>query len=44
MTFKITLDDLEGQRLINQKDLDNIKVKCTKFEVFTYISFEVIHN
>ena len=37
MTFKVTLDDLEGQGLFNQKDLDNIKVKCTKFEVFILI-------
>ena len=42
MTFEITLNDLEGQRSLSQNKLDDIKVKCTKFEVSTFISFEVI--
>ena len=44
MTFKMTLNDLEGQRSSSPNDLDNIDVKCTKFEVSTLISFEVIDN
>ena len=44
MIFKMTLDDLEGQRSFSQDDLENMKVKCTKFEVSTFISFEVIDN
>ena len=44
MTFKMTLNDLEGQRSLSQNDLDNIKVKYFEFEVSTFISFEVIDN
>ena len=40
----MTLNDLEGQRSLSQNDLDNIKVKCVKFEVSTFVSFEVIYN
>ena len=40
----LTLNDLEGQRSFSQNDLNNMKVKCTKFEVFTLNSFEVIDN
>ena len=42
MTFKMTLNDLEGQRSFSQNDLYNMNVKCTKFDVSTLISFEVI--
>ena len=38
MTFKMTLNDLEGQRSFSQD------VNCTKFEVSTFISFEVSNN
>ena len=44
MTFKMTLNDLEGQRSFSQKALDNMNVKCTKFDVSMLISFEVIEN
>ena len=44
MTFIITLNDLEGHGSYSQNDLDNIKVKCKKFDVSTSISFEVIDN
>ena len=44
MTFKMTLNDLEGQRLFSQNDLYNMNVKCTKFDVSMSISFEVIDN
>ena len=40
--IEMTLKGLEGQRSVNQNDLDNMKVKCTKFDVSTFISFEVI--
>ena len=40
----MTLNDLEGQRSLSQNDLDNVKVKCVKFEVSTFISFDVIDN
>ena len=40
----MTLNDLEGQRSLSQNDLDNKKVKRAKFEVSTFISFEVIDN
>ena len=29
---------------LSQNDLDIMKVKCSKFEVSTFISFEVIDN
>ena len=29
----MTFNDLEGERSLSQIDLDNIKVKCTKFEM-----------
>ena len=44
MTFKMTLNDLEGQRTLSQNELDNMKVKCTKFEVPTSITFEFNDN
>ena len=44
MTFKTTLNDLQGERSFSQNDLDNMKVKCTKFEVSISISVEVIEN
>ena len=44
MTFKMTLNDLEGQRSFSQNDLYNMNVKCTKFDVSMLISFEVIEN
>ena len=44
MNFKMTINDLEGQRSLSQNDLDNMKVKCTKFEVSISISVEVIEN
>ena len=44
ITFKVAFIDLEGQRTFSQNKLDNIKVKCIKFEVSTLISFKVIHN
>ena len=40
----MTLNDLEGQRSFSQNDLNNMKVKCTKFEVSTFNIFEVIDN
>ena len=40
----MTLNDLEGQRSFSQNDLDNMNVKCTKFDVSMLISFEVIEN
>ena len=40
----MTLHDFEGQRSFSQNDLDNMKVKCTNFEVSTFNSFEVIDN
>ena len=42
MTFKMTINDLEGQRSFSQNDLYNMNVKCTKFDVSMLISFEVI--
>ena len=44
MTFKMTLNDLEGQWTFTQNDLYNMNVKCTKFDVSMLISFEVIDN
>ena len=32
----------DGQRLLSQNDLYNVKIKCTKFEVSTSITFEVM--
>ena len=40
----LTLNKLEGQWSFIQNDLDNMKVKCTKFKVSTYISFQVVDN
>ena len=40
----MTLNDLESQRSLSQNDLDNMKVKCTKFEVPTFITFESNDN
>ena len=37
----LTLNELEGQWSFIQNDLDNMKVKCNKFEVSTYMSFQV---
>ena len=44
ITFKIIFNDLEGHSLFSQNNFDSMKVKCTKFEVSTFISFEVIDN
>ena len=44
MTFEMTLNDLEGLSSFSRNDLDNIKVKCTNFDMSTFISFEVIDN
>ena len=33
---KMTLNELEGQRSASQDDLDNVKIKCTEFEVSTF--------
>ena len=44
MTFKMTLNDLEGQRSFNQNDIYNMNMKCTNFDVSMLISFEVIDN
>ena len=40
----MTLNGLEGQRTLSQNDLDNMNVKCTKFEVPTSITFEFNDN
>ena len=40
----MTLNDLESQRSLSQNDLDNMKVKCTKFGVPTSITFEFNDN
>ena len=40
----MTFNDLESQRSLSQNDLDNMKVKCTKFEVSTSITFEFNEN
>ena len=40
----MTINDLEGQRSLSQNDLDNIKVKCTKFEMSTFTSLEFNDN
>ena len=40
----LTLNKFEGQWSFIQNDLDNMKVKCTKFEVSISISVEVIEN
>ena len=37
----MTLNDLSGQKSLNQNDHKNIQVKCSKFEIFIFISFEV---
>ena len=44
MTFKMTLNDLQGQRSFSQNDLYDMNVKCNKFDVSMLISFEVIDN
>ena len=43
-TFEMTINDLEGCMSFGQNNFDNMKVKCTKFEVCSFISFEVIDN
>ena len=42
MTFKMTLNDLEGQRSFSQNDLYNMNVKCTKFDVSMLISLKLL--
>ena len=37
-------NDLLGQKSFSKNDLDNMKVKCTKFEMSTFNIFEVIDN
>ena len=44
LIFKMTLNDLEGQRSFSKNDLYNMNVKCTKFDVSMLISFEVFDN
>ena len=44
MTFRMALNDLEGQRSLSQNDLDNMKVKCAKFKVSIFISFQLIEE
>ena len=36
------MNDPKGIKSLSQNDLDNEKIKCTKFEVSIFISFEVV--
>ena len=40
--FKTTHNDLGGLRTFSLKDLNYVKVHCTKFEVSIFISFEIL--
>ena len=44
MTFKMNLHNLRGQMSISQNDFNNVQVKCIKFEVSIFISFEIIQK
>ena len=37
-------NDLEGLRSIDLNYLNNVKVRCTKFEVSIFMSFKTIEN
>ena len=42
--LKMSSNDLDGLSSHSQNDLDTLWVKCTKFKVSIFVSFEVIVN